>query len=127
MLQALVSWSLSNRSVVLVLAALMAAVGVYASLKARLDVFPEFAPPLVIIQTECPGLAPMEVEQLVTNPMEAAVNGVPRLAKLPSQSIQGLSVITATFLDGTDIYRARQQVTERLGELAAILPAGVKT
>ncbi|HWY87752.1 MAG TPA: efflux RND transporter permease subunit, partial [Gemmataceae bacterium] len=127
MLQALVSWSLKKRSIVLVAAALMVAVGVYASLRARLDVFPEISPPLVIIQTECPGLAPMEVEQLVTNSIEAAVNGVPRLAKLRSQSIQGLSVITAIFLDGTDIYRARQQVTERLSELTALLPAGVKT
>src|SRR4029077_3246039 len=102
------------------------ALGMHASMKARLDVFPEFAPPMVTIQTECPGLAPLDVEQLVTTPIETSVNGVPRLAKLRSQSVQGLSVITATFLDGTDIYRARQQVSERLGELSGQLPVGVK-
>ena len=127
MLQSLVAWSLKHRSVVVALAALTLVVGIYASSKARLDVFPEFAPPQVIIQTECPGLAPLDVEQLVTIPIEMSVNGVPRLAKLRSQSVQGLSVITAIFLDGTDIYRARQQVTERLGELSGQLPAGVKS
>ena len=126
MLQALVAWSLKNRIVVIALAALLIAVGIHATRCARLDVFPEFAPPLVVIQTECPGLAPRDVEQLVTTPIEMTVNGVPRLAKLRSQSIQGLSVVTAIFHDGADIYRARQQVNERLGELSGQLPAGVK-
>jgi CzcA family heavy metal efflux pump len=126
MLQALVGWSLRYRTVVVALAAIVLVIGVHAAGKARLDVFPEFAPPQVIIQTECPGLAPTEVEQLVTIPIETSINGVPRLAKLRSQSIQGLSVITAIFHDGTDIYRARQQATERLSELSGQLPAGVK-
>ncbi len=126
MLQPLVAWSLRYRALVVVLAALALVVGVHAALHARLDVFPEFAPPLAVIQTECPGLAPADVEQLVTLPIEAAVNGVPRLATLRSQSIQGLSVITAIFQDGTDIYRARQQITERLAELTGQLPAEVK-
>src|SRR2546427_104326 len=124
MLSSLVAWSLQQRYAVGALAAVVFAVGVHASLKARLDVFPEFARPMVIIQTECPGLAPLDVEQLVTTPLENAVNGVPRLAKLRSQSVQGLSVITAIFLDGADIYRARQQVNERLSELSGQLPAG---
>src|SRR5271169_2442234 len=101
MVHAIVSWALNYRFVVIALSASLMVLGIQASMKARLDVFPEFAPPLVIIQTECPGLAPMDAEQLVTNPIEAAVNGVPRLAKLRSQSIQGLSVITAVFLGGT--------------------------
>jgi CzcA family heavy metal efflux pump len=126
MLQFLVGWSLRYRVVVVVLAAILLVVGVHAASKARLDVFPEFAPPLVVIQTESPGLSPLDVEQLVTTPIEAKVNGIPRLNKLRSQSIQGLSVITATFLDSTDIYRARQQVAERLAELGGQLPAGVK-
>jgi len=126
MLSSLVAWSLKRRTVVVALAAVVLALGVYASLKARLDVFPEFAPPMVIIQTECPGLAPLDVEQLVTTPVENAVNGVPRLDKLRSQSVQGLSVLTATFLDGTDIYRARQLVGERLSEVSGQLPDGVK-
>lgn len=127
MLQALVAWSLRYRTLVVALAAILVVLGVHAAASARLDVFPEFAPPLAIIQTECPGLAPIDVEQLVTIPIETAVNGVPRLAKLRSQSVQGLSVVTAIFLDGTDIYRARQQLSERLAELASQLPAGVKS
>ena len=126
MLQSLVAWSLKRRAVVVVLAAILLVVGIHASFKSRLDVFPEFAPPQVIIQTECPGLAPLDVEQLVTIPIEASVNGVPRLGKLRSQSIQGLSVITAIFLDGANVDRARQQVAERLSELTGQLPTGVK-
>src|SRR5438309_9762995 len=94
MLQSLVLWSLHNRVVVVVLAALLLLAGVYATGQARLDVFPEFAPPLVVVQTECPGLAPAEVEQLVTLPLETTLNGMPRLARMQSQSIQGLSGIT---------------------------------
>jgi Cu/Ag efflux pump CusA len=125
-LQAIVHWSIHNRAAVLVLAALLLAAGVYATLDARLDVFPEFAPPQVVIQTEAPGLAPVQVEQLITGPIENAVHGIPRLATLRSQSIQGLSVVTVVFQDGTDVYRARQQVNERLGELAGQLPPEVK-
>jgi CzcA family heavy metal efflux pump len=126
MLQAIVEWSIKNRLVVTVLAVLMLAGGLYATLHAKLDVFPEFAPPQVVLQTEAPGLSPGEVEQLVTLPIETAVNGVPRLDVLRSRSIQGLSVITVVFQDGTDIYRARQQLTERLAELAGQLPVGVR-
>jgi CzcA family heavy metal efflux pump len=126
MLQAIVAWSIRNRVVVVVLAVLLLAAGLYATREARLDVFPEFAPPQVVVQTEAPGLSPAEVEQLVTLPIEYAVNGIPRLDVLRSQSIQGLSVITVIFQDGTDIYRARQQVTERLAELAGQFPTGVR-
>jgi CzcA family heavy metal efflux pump len=126
MLQAIVYWSIRHRVVVVCLALLLLGVGLYAAAHAQLDVFPEFTPPQVVIQTEAPGLSPAEVEQLVTTPIEQAVNGLPRLDVLRSKSIQGLSVITVIFQDGTDIYRARQLVTERLAELAGQLPAGVK-
>src|SRR5947209_490585 len=126
MLQAIVNWSLHNRVAVIALAVLLLLVGVHAAGHGKLDVFPEFAPPQVVIQTEAPGLSPGEVEQLVTLPVEYAVNGIPRLDVLRSQSIQGLSVVTIIFQDGTDVYRARQQVTERLAELAGQFPAGVK-
>jgi CzcA family heavy metal efflux pump len=126
LLQAIVNASLNNRVVVVVLAVLLIGLGLYATQHARLDVFPEFAPPQAVIQTECPGLSCQQVEQLVTVPIEMAVHGIARLETLRSQSIQGLSVITAIFQDGTDIYRARQQVAERLAELAGQLPAGVK-
>jgi CzcA family heavy metal efflux pump len=126
MLQALVGWSIRNRAVVTALAVLLLVVGGYAASHARLDVFPEFAPPQVEIQTEAPGLSPGEVEQLVTLPVESAINGLSRLDTLRSRSIQGLSVVTAIFRDGTDIYRARQQVSERIAELAGQLPEGVR-
>jgi CzcA family heavy metal efflux pump len=126
MLQLIVDWSIRHRVVVVCLALLLLGVGLYAAAHARLDVFPDFTPPQVVVQTEAPGLSPAEVEQLVTTPIEQAVNGLPRLDTLRSQSIQGLSVITVIFQDGTDVYRARQLVTERLAELAGQLPAGVK-
>src|SRR6184192_2440434 len=125
MLQAIVRWSLHNRAVIVVLALLLLGAGFYAAGHSRLDVFPDFAPPQVIIQTEAPGLSPAEVEQLVTTPIEQAVNGLPRLDVLRSQSVQGLSVVTVIFQDGTDIYRARQLVAERLAELAGQFPTGV--
>src|SRR2546427_9687881 len=108
MLQTLVNWSIRNRVVVLALAVLLLGLGIHAAGHARLDVFPEFAPPQVVIQTEAPGRSPTEVEQLITLPIEAAVNGVSRLDVMRSQSIQGLSVITVIFLDGTNILQARQ-------------------
>ncbi len=126
MLQSLVSWSIHNRVVVVVLAALVLLGGFYAAGHARLDVFPEFAPPQVVIQTEAPGLSPIEVEQLVTLPVEQVINGVPGLQVLRSQSTQGLSVLTVIFQDGTDIYRARQLTAERLAEVQGQLPDGVK-
>ena len=125
-LQAIVRWSIHNRAAVVVLAVLLLAGGFYAAGHAHYDVFPEFAPPQVVIQTEAPGLSAAEVEQRVTLSVEQAVNGVPRLAVLRSQSTQGLSVVTVIFQDGTDVYRARQLVAERLGELSGQLPVGVQ-
>jgi CzcA family heavy metal efflux pump len=127
MLQAIVNWSIHNRIAVVVLAGLLLLAGFYAAGHSRLDVFPEFAPPQVIIQTEAPGFSPAQVEKLVTLPIELAVNGTSRLETLRSKSVPGLSVITLIFQDGTDIHRARQQVTERLAELAGQLPAGVRS
>jgi CzcA family heavy metal efflux pump len=126
MLQALVTWSLRNRVAVVVLAVVLLGGGFYATRRARLDVFPEFAPPQVVLQTEAPGMAPLDVEQLITVKIETAVNGLPQLDVLRSRSIQGLSVVTLIFQDGTDIYRARQLVNERLAELAGQLPEGVR-
>ncbi len=90
-----------------------------------MDVFPEFLPPLVTIQTEAPGFTPVEVEQLVTTPIENAVKGAPGLATIRSQSIPGLSVITIQFREGSNLYNARQSISERLSELGNSLPTGV--
>jgi CzcA family heavy metal efflux pump len=126
MLQALVSFSIRFRGVVIALACLVLGYGIYITLHSKYDVYPEFAPPRVVIQTEAPGLAPEQVEALVTRPVENAVNGVPGLDTLRSQSIQGLSIVSLAFQDKVDIYHARQMVSERLSEAAADLPMGVK-
>lgn len=126
MLQALVSFSIRFRGVVLALACVLLGYGVYITAHSKYDVYPEFAPPRVVIQTEAPGLSPEEVEELVTVPVENSVNGVPGLETLRSQSTLGLSVVTITFKDRMDVYRARQMVSERLSEAAARLPTGVE-
>lgn len=125
MLQAIVQWSIHNRAVVVVLSAFLLALGFYTIERAQFDVFPEFMPPQVVVQTEAPGLAADEVELLVTLPIEQALLGIPGLDVLRSQSIQGLSVSTLNFQDRTEIHRARQLVTERLAEVAGQLPVGV--
>ena len=125
MLSGIVRSSIRYRAVALGLAAALVVVGISTLVRAPLDVFPEFAPPQVSIQTEAPGLSPEQVEVLVTGPIENAINGVQGIAAVRSQSIQGLSVITAVLAAGTDIYRARQSLAERLGEAAGALPETV--
>ncbi len=125
MLRRLVESSIRLRGVVIALAGLLAAYGLFVAAHARLDVFPEFAPPQVVIQTEAPGLSPEQVEALVTTPVENAVNGSADLESIRSQSIQGLSVVTAVFRAGADIFRARQLVGERLSEVPGRIPQGV--
>ena len=125
MLQRVVEFSLRFRGVILALGLLVAGYGAYIAQQTKLDVFPEFAPPLIVIQTEAPGLSAEEVEALVTLPIEYGLNGTPDLESLYSQSIQGLSVVTVVFHDTADIYRARQLTGERLTELTGNLPQGV--
>src|ERR1043165_4080812 len=127
MLRALVHFSLKFRGVVIVLAFVVRGYGLYVAANAKLDVFPNFVQPQVVVQTECPGLAPEQVELLVTVPIESAVNGLGEMESLRSESIEGLSVITAVFKEGTDIFRARQMLGEILAETATELPAGVKS
>ncbi len=126
MLARLVEISIRFRGVVMALACLIAAYGYYTIRNAKFDVYPEFSPPQVIVQTEAAGLSSLDVESLVTRPVEAALNGTPNLAALRSNSVQGLSVVVATFEDQIDIYRARQMVSERMTEAAANLPQGVR-
>src|SRR5690242_6404128 len=125
MIRAIVAFSLRFRGVVIALACLAFGCGIYSALTAKLGVFPEFAPPEVVIQTEAPGLASEPVASLVTQPIETALLGMNDVASIRSQSIQGLSVITLVFHEGTDVYRARQLVGERLIEVANQMPAGV--
>ncbi len=125
MLSALVRSALRARAVVVILAAALLAYGGYVAAHAELDVFPDFAPPEATVQTEAPGLSAEQVELLVTRPVEAALNGAGHLESLRSQSIQGLSIVTAIFETGTDVHRARQVLAEQLVEAAGQLPVGV--
>ena len=119
----LVSTSLKLRVIVLALSIVLIVFGVQTLKTAPLDVFPEFAPPLVEIQTEAPGLSTEEVESLITMPLENALNGTPWLKTLRSKSVLGLSSVVMIFQTGTDLIRARQLVQERLAAEAGRLPA----
>jgi CzcA family heavy metal efflux pump len=125
MLRRLVTLSIRLRGVVIALACLALGYGIYSAFNAKLGVFPEFAPPQTVIQTEAPGLASDQVEALVTQPFENVLLGMNDVATIRSQSIQGLSVITVFFREGTDIYRDRQLVSERLLGVTSQMPAGV--
>ena len=103
------------------------ALGLWVVQTAPLDVFPEFVPSSVDIQTEAPGFTAQQVEQLVTKPIENAVNGATGLASIRSESIPGLSVISIQFANKIDLYSARQGISERLSELGSILPMGIGT
>ena len=121
----LVAFAVRRPGIVLALALALAVYGILGLRDAKYDVFPEFAPPTVTVQTEAPGLNPEQVEVLVTQTVEVALNGLPGIAAMRSNSIQGLSVITVSFGQGSDIYRVRQLVTERLAVVAGRLPQGV--
>lgn len=126
MLRRLISSSLEYPWLALLFALGLLVAGGWAVRTSPWDVFPEFAPPQIVVQTEAPGLSAEEVERLVTVPVESAVNGVSGLNTLRSSSVQGLSVITAVFHEGTPILDARQLVAERLVEAQTLLPDGVQ-
>jgi CzcA family heavy metal efflux pump len=121
----IIGFAVRFRGIIFALAILMLGYGGVSVLRAKYDVFPEFAPPQVGIQTEAPGLTSEQVEVLVTQPIENAINGVPGVQEMRSTSIQGLSVITVIFGASSDIFRDRQVVSERLAEAAQSLPANV--
>jgi CzcA family heavy metal efflux pump len=124
MLAAIVRFALRFRGVVIALATVALGYGVYALLQARYDVFPEFAPPQVQIQTQAAGLSPEQVEALVTRPIENAIVGLEGIESVRSGSILGISVITVVFTNGSDVFRDRQLVAERLAVVAGSLPVG---
>jgi CzcA family heavy metal efflux pump len=126
MLASIVSAALRLRFIVVILAVLLIGVGIRTLPSTQLDVFPEFAPPLVEIQTEAPGLSVTEVESLVTVPIENAMNGVAGLQTLRSKSVLGLSSVVLILQPGTDLPAARQLVQERLALAASRLPTAVK-
>ena len=126
-MRALVALCVRHHGSVTALTILALVLGSWGALHSPLDVFPEFVPSQVEIQTEAPGFAPQQVEELVTKRIENAVNGASGLATLRSESIPGLSVVSIGFTGGIDVHVARQGISERLSELGSSLPAGVGT
>src|SRR6476661_7322482 len=104
MFNRIIAWALRNRLIVLALTIVLFVAGGYALQRMPVDVFPEFAPPEVVIQTEAPGMAPQDVETLVTYPLESAINGSPGVTAVRSKTFVGLSTITVVFASNTDIY-----------------------
>ncbi|MCZ6752458.1 MAG: efflux RND transporter permease subunit, partial [Acidobacteria bacterium] len=125
MIDALIRWSLGNRILVLGLAAALLAWGGYLVSTAPVDVFPDLTAPTVTVLVEGQGMAPTEMESLVTFPIEAALNGAPGIRRVRSATAVGIAVIWAEFDWGEDIYRARQTVTEKLSQVAGSLPPEV--
>ncbi|MEG4997333.1 efflux RND transporter permease subunit [Microcoleus sp. B4-D4] len=127
MFSTILRWVINRRWLVVLATIIISLWTLYIVPKMSLDVFPPFAPPQVEIQTEAPGLAPEEIESLVTLPIESAINGTPGVTAVRSSSAVGLSAIKVIFDWGTEIYQARQLITERLQQAQSKLPAGVET
>jgi CzcA family heavy metal efflux pump len=125
MLAAIVRASLRNPRIITTLACLLTVLGAASLAVVRFDVFPDFAPPHVLVQTEAPGLDATQVEALVTRPLEGLLAGTENVKTVRSTSSQGLSAIQVIFNRGGDPYRQRQVVTERLAESAGLLPDGI--
>jgi Cu/Ag efflux pump CusA len=122
----LIAWSLRNRLIVLALTVVAFVAGAFVLQRMPVDVFPEFAPPQVVIQTEAAGMAPQDVEALITYPLESAINGAPGVGAVRSKTTVGLSTIVVVFDSGTDIYLDRQLVNERLQGVLGRLPGTAK-
>ena len=125
MIASMIRAALSQRLVVVVLALVMCGFGLRAAMNLSVDAFPDVTNVQVQVATEAPGRSPEEIERFVTVPLEIAMTGLPGLAEMRSLNKSGLSIITLVFTDATDVYFARQLVTERLIEVTPRMPEGI--
>ena len=125
MLNRIIKFSLNNRLSILIAAVVLMVIGIYTAKNAEVDVFPDLNAPTVVVMTEANGMAPEEVERIVTFPIETAVNGATNVRRVRSSSTTGFSIVQVEFDWGTDIYRARQIVTEKLSAIGESLPQRV--
>ena len=125
MLNRIIKYSLQNRLLILAASALLLIWGSYTALRMEVDVFPDLTAPTVVVLTEAHGMAPEEAERLVTFPIETAVNGSTGVRRVRSSTAAGISIVWVEFEWGSDVFRARQIVTEKMATVAERLPEGV--